>query len=359
MLLVLIVLLIILIVIIIAIIDQKFNNRMAYIYRSKVIRKEHDGSQDTIFVSIASYRDTECKKTLQDIFSKAKYPQNIYVGVYEQNEEQSECCNCEHSDILEKFKDNIKIKKVKASEARGPAVARYEVSKLYNSEKFFLQIDSHTRFIQDWDQILIDMYNDYKDKMNNDKIIITSYPLEYDVSNDKLPDNHKTSTTISCDLKFNNDGILQPYARAVDNSYTNRIVELPIAAAGFMFAKSFLHEVPFDPYLDYLFHGEELLLSVRLWSKGYRMYPPTQSVCFHFYLRPGYPKIWENNKDYYTINGVSLKRVKYILGMISHEGISDSLFDINDYLVPEESLDEYQKHFGIDFKNQIASSVCY
>jgi hypothetical protein len=36
--------------------------------------------QRNIFVNIASYRDTECKRTIIDLFLKAEHPDNIFVG---------------------------------------------------------------------------------------------------------------------------------------------------------------------------------------------------------------------------------------------------------------------------------------
>jgi hypothetical protein len=38
-----------------------------------------------------------------------------------------------------------------------------------------------------------------------------------------------------------------------------------------------LLDVPFDPHLNFLFFGEELLHSVRLWTAGYNIYAPVQS----------------------------------------------------------------------------------
>ena len=37
--------------------------------------------KDTIFVQIASFRDPELQYTLQDLFKKAKRPENIFIGI--------------------------------------------------------------------------------------------------------------------------------------------------------------------------------------------------------------------------------------------------------------------------------------
>src|SRR5260221_13345699 len=34
-----------------------------------------------IFVSIASYRDTECQWTVKDLFEKARHPERVFAGI--------------------------------------------------------------------------------------------------------------------------------------------------------------------------------------------------------------------------------------------------------------------------------------
>ena len=38
-------------------------------------------SKDTIFVQIASYRDPQLLPTLKDMLDKAKYPDNLRIGI--------------------------------------------------------------------------------------------------------------------------------------------------------------------------------------------------------------------------------------------------------------------------------------
>ena len=53
----------------------------------------------------------------------------------------------------------------------------------------------------------------------------------------------------------------------------------PFTAAGYFVAHSaFLHEVPFDPFLPWIFMGEEIIMSTRLWTSGYDIFSPTRSV---------------------------------------------------------------------------------
>jgi hypothetical protein len=69
----------------------------------------------------------------------------------------------------------------------------------------------------------------------------------------------------------------------------------PFVAAGFLFAPAlFLHEVPFDPLLPWIFMGEEISMSARLWTSGYDIFSPTVNVLNHYYVRRHYPKFWES-----------------------------------------------------------------
>ena len=77
-------------------------------------------------------------------------------------------------------------------------------------------------------------------------------------------------------------------------------------AAGYLIAHSdMLRDVPFDPFLPYLFLGEEILLSARLWTSGYEIFSPTISLVGHRYERNQQPKFWEAIHMAFT-NGVSI-----------------------------------------------------
>ena len=53
-------------------------------------------------------------------------------------------------------------------------------------------------------------------------------------------------------------------------------------------------QVPFDPFLPWIFMGEEISMSARLWTAGYDIFSPTINVLNHYYVRRHYPKFWES-----------------------------------------------------------------
>lgn len=57
-------------------------------------------------------------------------------------------------------------------------------------------------------------------------------------------------------------------------------------AAGFSFApSSWLLGVPYCPHLPHLFFGEEQYMLLRMWTRGWDVYAPTQPLAFHKWER--------------------------------------------------------------------------
>ena len=97
-----------------------------------------------IIVLIAALRETRCKNTLFNLFTKASHPNRIYFGVVQQNEPNGvdEDCvyeYCQLMDVDKKYSnlkeeewnssncpyfDNIKVNRMLAADAKGPVYAR-------------------------------------------------------------------------------------------------------------------------------------------------------------------------------------------------------------------------------------------
>lgn len=76
--------------------------------------------------------------------------------------QRSDACNNGH----------VRLFNVNESESLGPYMARYLGGKFYRGEQYYLQIDSHSEFIQDWDAHLIQMVKDAP----AEKPVISTYP---------------------------------------------------------------------------------------------------------------------------------------------------------------------------------------
>lgn len=139
-----------------------------------------------------------CGLTLKSIFEKAKNPDKVVVGLAEQNAAEDKFC-------LEEYCNTFGIKTVKREEiradmtkveasmkerekcprynqvrlvafhdinAKGPMYARAMVRKVLGNEEFCMQVDAHTEFVQDWDEILKEEWK----KTENEFAIISTLP---------------------------------------------------------------------------------------------------------------------------------------------------------------------------------------
>lgn len=313
-------------------------------------------SNNKIFVSIASYRDKLCPDTIKSMFENATSPSNVYAGVCQQNKEDEDIDALQ--DIPEHHHNNIKIIRIPHYEAKGPTWARYLCSTLYNNEDYFMQVDSHTKFVKDWDTKCINMLNELKNK-GVAKPILSHYPREYsDALN--YNDTDKNMVPKMCKAFWNNRGMIS--FMGAETSQMTEPTKHFMLAGGMIFSDGkFVKEVPFDPKLDFLFVGEEIGHSARAYTYGYDIFNPSENIVFHFYTRPNDPKIWTDNKMYSDVP--AFNKVKYYLQIddTKLEDLSpDMKLNIDKYgLGPIRTLDEFYKEMKIDKENKtVASNFC-
>src|SRR5262245_27432188 len=118
----------------------------------------------TIFVSIAAYRDVDLARTVDDCMAKARDPKDIRFGIcWQRGPAEPE---------LPFFDDHrFRIKKVHWYQSGGACWARAEIMKFWDGEEFFLQLDSHHRFVEGWDTKL----RRYAELSGSNKPIIGTY----------------------------------------------------------------------------------------------------------------------------------------------------------------------------------------
>src|SRR6056300_1023196 len=100
--------------------------------------------KQTIFVQLASYRDPELRKTLEDMLKKAKRPQNLVISLAWQHSDEDEW------DTLDEYLDDprFKIIDIPYSDSKGACWARHLLQQQYDGEMYTLQMDSHHRFVK-------------------------------------------------------------------------------------------------------------------------------------------------------------------------------------------------------------------
>ena len=89
--------------------------------------------------------------------------------------------------------------------------------------------------------------------------------------------------------------------------------------AGFIFGhSSMILAVPFDPFAPFCFMGEELSLSVRLWTSGFDIYAPSVDVLRHWYGRHDAVKFWESIAIVYDDAGMHNRLTNLTIQRLMH-----------------------------------------
>jgi len=306
---------------------------------------------ETIFISVASYRDKLCPNTLISIYEMAKHPERIYVGLCQQNNTKDlECMMPRPHPLFPIIEKNVRKINLPHTEAKGPTYARFICASLFRGEDYFMQIDSHTLLVQDWDEILLEMFAGVE-KKGVQKVVLSHYPPAMEDYSAEI-ENNKLVTTIE-KVRFNSHGI-----PVFEGAFFRKPGPAPkknyFISANFLFARGqILKDVPFDPSLPFLFEGEEILYSVRAYTHGYNVFTPNKNVIFHHYIRGGEPKFWD---DMTLHASNSIMKTKHILGFpielkeIKDPVLTESVKDFGNG--SERTVEQYWQETGINIYTQ-------
>jgi glycosyltransferase involved in cell wall biosynthesis len=295
-----------------------------------------------IFIQIASYRDPQLIHTIRDCDIKASDPSKLVYSIAWQHSNDDEW------DQIHEFKNDprFKVVDIDYKDSKGACWARNQLQQNYDGEQYTLQIDSHHRFVQDWDLELIEMYNQLKEK-GHEKPLLTGYVSSFDPENDPAG-RIQTPWKMNFD-RFIPEGAVFFLPASIDN-YKQLTEPIPARfySAHFAFTTGdFVKEVPHDP--EYYFHGEEISIAVRAYTWGYDLFHPHKTVIWHEYTRKGRTKQWDDDKSWGGKNANSHKSNRKLFEMDGE--VKDIEFGIYDFGKVRSLLD-YEKYSGLSFKRR-------
>lgn len=292
--------------------------------------------KNIIFVQIASYRDPELIPTIQDCISKAKFPDNLRFGICWQHTTEDTWDN-----LTEYFYNpNFKILSLDYNESKGACWARHHVQKLWNGEEFSLQLDSHHRFVQDWDELLLNIWT----SLDDPTAILTGYPPSYFPH---LPEEKWDHIPQICNVYAFHGTHIASRPKAVPDWQTRTVPYKALqVSAGFIFGPGEINKVvPYDPEL--YFTGEEANLAIRYFTHGYNLYHPHKLITHHYYTRPNNKKHWTDHSGWGALSSTANHRLDCLLGRNNN-------FDLKEYgLGSVRTLEDFKLYSGIDYENLI------
>eukprot|EP00554_Chaetoceros_debilis_P007814 CAMPEP_0194075320 /NCGR_PEP_ID=MMETSP0149-20130528/2351_1 /TAXON_ID=122233 /ORGANISM="Chaetoceros debilis, Strain MM31A-1" /LENGTH=670 /DNA_ID=CAMNT_0038755761 /DNA_START=127 /DNA_END=2136 /DNA_ORIENTATION=+ len=384
-------------------------------YRNKPVFPIRE--DDSVFLSLASFREHLLADTLQYAFDNAKYPEKLFIGAVVQNcfgkvnedgsidasgkpcktgrqvigknkkgQDQTKVSDVEiDKNGIEDFCKQDKYKKycesgqirvvyVHETESLGPAMARYHASKLWGGETYYVQTDSHLQFAVEWDEKYRD---EFKAAKSTPKVVLSSYPPGFSPGNGNNVHESPGARLCFCETKVEDPNpIIRINTGSSYNGSEKYPTQIPFIAAGFFFTHAeFLVDVPFDPFIPWCFMGEEIALSMRAWTHGWDIYAPRKNLIAHQYRpgRMGLPKFWGTVGRLYgrpgmntKLQGSVIKRIKNMAGYpdatlekIREENIEFIMEDLEHYsLGDKRSRDDYLKFSGISVDKKHDALQC-
>jgi hypothetical protein len=233
---------------------------------------------ESIFIQLASYHDYELPHTILDAISKSSGKYKINFGVHHN---YFEVDDVELPDL-----PNVKIQRSKAPHNLGMGISRGIAHRFYDGENYYLQVDAHTRFRENWDENYVSMIKHYK-ALGFEKPLLTSYPKNYWYEGDTIA--MDADWGVSCisfeedKEKFMRDRIPSQMAWAA----LRRNIFSRSVSGGSIFAVG-----PFiEPNEDVHSIGEEILIAARAYTNGYDLLIPTEGQLAHLYYDHKNPPI--------------------------------------------------------------------
>jgi hypothetical protein len=297
----------------------------------------------TIYISIASYRDPQLLPTLHDCLEKADHPENLVFGIAWQHAEEDTW------DDLNEFRNDtrFRIVNIDYKDSKGACWARNQIHNHYGGEDYYLQLDSHHRFVEGWDTECIKMVKQLQ-KKGHKKPLLTAYASSFD------PDNDPAGRTMepwwmTFDRFIPEGAVFFLPATIPDWKKLKSPIPARFLSAHFIFTLGkWCEEVPYDP--DYYFHGEEISLAVRSYTWGYDLFHPHKIIVWHEYTRKGRTKQWDDDPEWVQKNVAAHKKNRALFAVDGECrcGLEFGRYDFG----TERSLQQYEAYAGLRFRDR-------
>jgi len=232
---------------------------------------------ESIFVSIASYNDSDINMTINDCFQRASNPERVWVGVLLQESNKRVIDDFQLWLESFKWKSNVILKT--HHKALGCGGARNIImNELYNDSDYFWCIDSHSRFLQNWDTEYISLYKELPAKG-----VISVFPLPYEFGqpyeeyalNDVPPSIYIPNAPV-----WTND-FNDPQCKIPVTSKFEKVITI---SGGNLFGSGDIVDV--IKVGDWKFHSQrdQEVYSLLLYKAGYDVFATNKSFIFHKYV---------------------------------------------------------------------------
>lgn len=299
----------------------------------------------SIFIQIPSYRDFELNKTVASAVSNASGLNKLSFGIH----------NCILFDgEIEVKTDHLEWVTINSVTSIAPKniglqQARYLANEFYDDEDYYLQIDSHMRFVKDWDTTLIAGILAYQ-SMGLLKPLMTQYPPAYTYEDDGTEKHQYTEPFYQCGIWFGEN--TQQFKDTLIPTQTAKVVSekcgfIKSVSGGNIFTVGEFSKIKPNPKIA--FWGEEPLIAARAFTHGFDLVMPfAHSVCHLYHSQQSFAKARRHHawQDFHEIWGVMDMESKQEYKRIFRKRIVGE-----GALGTARTLEEYEEFSGLNFKD--------
>lgn len=307
----------------------------------------------SIFISIASYCDPVLGFTLARARATARWPELLHFGVVDQSPAAAALAT-------DPAPSRLTYLRIDPVYARGPCWARALAMTLYEGEDWFLQLDSHMDFDDDWDARLIACAQELLPGRRG--IAISSYPNSFVFENGSPARRPATDKVLAHVVKPGTT--FAPEHPVLGFEAHPADMDSPLAGfhvgAGCLFAPGrFVETFPYDPC--FYFHGEEQGVAIRLFTHGWDIFHMPGLPIYHLYNNaeaggPPRPMHWDatheaqRQRAWWTLEQRSRARLAALVG-----GAPLGIFGLG----TQRSIADYAEFSGIDYAARAIAPKAY
>ena len=298
----------------------------------------------SIFIQVPSYRDFELNKTVASAVASASGINNLSFGIH----------NCILFDgeieVKTDYPEWVAIHSATSIAPKniGLQQARYIANEFYGGEDYYLQIDSHMRFVKDWDKTLIDGILEYQ-TMGLSKPLITQYPPSYTYEDDGTENHQYNKPFYQCGIWFGEN--TQQFKDTLIPTQQAKVISdncgfVKSVSGGMIFTLGEFANIKPNPKIACW--GEEPLIAARAFTHGFELVMPfAHSVCHLYHSQQSFAKTRRHHvwKDFPEIWGVMDTESKQEYQRIFSERIVGE-----GALGAERNLEEYEEFSGLNFR---------
>jgi hypothetical protein len=232
--------------------------------------------------------------------------------------------------------------------AKGPADARALTRKILGNEEFCLQIDAHTAFTREWDELAKLEWH----KTGNEFAILSTAPADMKEQQDYESWTGSKSGEVprQCMLNILETSV-PDFVSPADGKVSH--LDKPLLShswsAAFSFSKCHVEETaPYDPFTPHIFSAEQFPRFARFWTRGYDVYTPSRNIVDHDYRKPPNSMEWFKPR-FQKARVTSIKRIKSFLHIDNPDTPESDLANLGIYgLGKRRSLAQLQDFVGIN-----------